>query len=336
MSKKTLVITSIANDKHPVLALFARECVQRNVPFILIGDTNSPKEFELAGCSFWSIEKQQQLSFKLAALAPIKHYSRKNMGYLLAIKDGADEIIETDDDNIPKSTFWVSKNRSAKGHSFKNSGWVNVYAYFTKTIIWPRGFPIENVKDKPLVLSSLGLEVLECPIQQGLADENPDVDALYRLTHPLPVNFELKNRLILSANAWSPFNSQNTHWFKEAFPLMYLPSYCSFRMTDIWRSYVAQRIAWECGWSILFHEPTVWQERNEHNLMKDFEDEIPGYINNSKICKELGELKLKVGKENIFENLVSCYQCLVEIEVIGSAELVLLDAWIKDLSSLSK
>ena len=70
--------------------------------------------------------------------------------------------------------------------------------------------------------------------------------------------------------------------------------------------------------------------------MKDFEDEIPGYINNSKICKELGELKLKVGKENIFENLVSCYQCLVEIEVIGSAELVLLDAWIKDLSSLSK
>ena len=334
MSKKTLVITSIANDKHPILALFAKECAERNIPFIVVGDTKSPQEFELDGCDFWSLEKQQKLSFELAVLAPVNHYSRKNIGYLLAIKDGTDEIIETDDDNIAMPTFWLSKNRLTKGHGFKNKGWVNVYAYFTKTKIWPRGFPLENVNSTPLALSSLEVEMLACPIQQGLADGNPDVDAFYRLTHSLPVNFELKNRLILGKDSWSPFNSQNTHWFKEAFPLLYLPSYCSFRMTDIWRSYVAQRISWECGWSILFHEPTVWQERNEHNLMKDFEDEIPGYINNSRICKELGALKLKVGKENIFENLIACYQRLVDIEVIGKEEMVLLHAWIKDLSAL--
>ena len=46
-------------------------------------------------------------------------------------------------------------------------------------------------------------------------------------------------------------------------------------MTDIWRSFVAQRIAWANGWAILFHEPTVWQDRNEHNLMRDFRDESP-------------------------------------------------------------
>ena len=82
---------------------------------------------------------------------------------------------------------------------------------------------------------------------------------------------------------------------------MYLPSYCSFRMTDIWRSYVAQRIAWECGWSVLYHEPTVWQERNEHNLMKDFEDEIPGYTNNLNICKTLQALHLKPGDRISYE-----------------------------------
>ena len=142
--------------------------------------------------------------------------------------------------------------------------------------------------------------------------------------------------MALGKNAWSPFNSQNTYWFKEAFPLMYLPSFCSFRMTDIWRSYVAQRISWECGWSILYHEPTVWQERNAHNLMKDFEDEIPGYSNNFNICKELQALALKPGQENICENLITCYQKLIDINVIGKEEMGLLKVWISDIGKLVK
>src|SRR5205807_7157091 len=131
------------------------------------------------------------------------------------------------------------------------------------------------------------LKLLNCPIQQGLSDENPDVDAIYRMANPLPVLFDKANSVSLGKNSWCPFNSQNTTWFKEAFPLLYLPSYCSFRMTDIWRSFVAQRIAWTCGWSILFHQSTVRQDRNDHNLMTDFKDEISGYSNNALICKSL-------------------------------------------------
>ncbi|MCX6180924.1 MAG: STELLO glycosyltransferase family protein [Bacteroidetes bacterium] len=333
-TKKTLIITSIANDKHPVLTMFAKECASRNVPFVVIGDTKSPATFELEGCDFWSVEKQLILPYELAKITPTRHYSRKNLGYLIAIEKGAEEIVETDDDNIPRAEFWNEKNREAKGNHFEDKGWVNVYKYFTKEKIWPRGFPLEDLHKEQPDLASCSVKTTSCPIQQGLADENPDVDAVYRLTYPLPLNFEIKNRLLLGKNSWSPFNSQNTHWFKEAFPLLYLPSYCSFRMTDIWRSYVAQRIAWECGWSVLYHEPTVWQERNEHNLMKDFEDEIPGYNNNSRICKELGDLKLKAGKENICDNLLSCYQRLVDIEVIGKDEMTLLKAWINDISKL--
>jgi hypothetical protein len=334
--KKTLVITSIANDKHPILSTFAVECKKNNVDFIVIGDTKSPAEFTLEGCDFWSVNRQITLPFKLAQITPTRHYSRKNLGYLLAIKNGATQLVETDDDNIPRKEFWNEKQREVSSHVFENAGWVNVYHYFTKNFIWPRGFPLEELQNKQLDLSNLNQEVIICPIQQGLADENPDVDAVYRLTYPLPLNFELKNRLALGKNAWSPFNSQNTHWFKEAFALMYLPSYCSFRMTDIWRSYVAQRIAWECGWSILYHEPTVWQERNAHNLMKDFEDEIPGYSNNFNICKELQQLQLKPGITAIYENLVTCYQKLVDINVIGKEELVLFNAWIEDLKNITR
>lgn len=331
---KSLIITSIANDQHPILKQFATECKTQNVSFIVIGDTKSPADFKLEGCDYWSVDRQLTLPFDLAKITPTKHYSRKNLGYLLAIKNGSTELVETDDDNIPRAEFWTAKNREVKGHVFENAGWVNVYHYFTKNMIWPRGFPLEELQKKQIELSSLKNEPINCPIQQGLADENPDVDAVYRLTYPLPLNFEIKAKLALGRNAWSPFNSQNTYWFKEAFPLMYLPSFCSFRMTDIWRSYVAQRIAWECGWSILYHEPTVWQERNEHNLMKDFEDEIPGYSNNFNICKELQSLTLKSGKENICENLITCYQKLIDINVIGKEEMGLLKAWVSDISKL--
>ena len=115
---------------------------------------------------------------------------------------------------------------------------------------------------------------------------------------------------------------------------MYLPAYCSFRMTDIWRSFVAQRIAWEMKWSILFCKSTMWQERNEHNLMQDFLDEVPGYVNNDTIVKKLEELNLKNGASSIDNNLRICYKVFYEMGLIDSKEFSLLDAWIEDISKI--
>ena len=171
---------------------------------------------------------------------------------------------------------------------------------------------------------------VDCPIQQGLADQDPDVDAIYRLILPLPQSFRTDRRIALGRGAWCPFNSQNTTWWSDAFPLLYLPSYCSIRITDIWRSFVAQRVAWENGWHILIHEPTVWQERNEHNLMRDFEDEIPGYLNNDLIRRHLEATSLNGGVEHVARDLRRCYQALVKIDMVGSKELRLLDVWIAD------
>ncbi len=120
----------------------------------------------------------------------------------------------------------------------------------------------------------------------------------------------------LGKGAWCPFNSQNTAFWRDAFPLLYLPAYCSFRMTDIWRSFVAQRIAWENGWSILFHEPTVYQFRNDHSLMRDFADEVPGYLHNRKIGDTLAALSLRPGVEQLGANLLACYEELVRVGVM--------------------
>jgi len=330
MKNTCLVITSIANDAHPVLKQYAVDTQKNGVSFIVIGDTKSPAQFDLEGCDFYSIERQQTLGFSLANNLPTKHYARKNIGYLAAIKTGAEVIIETDDDNIPLDNFWAPRAIRQQARAIAIDDWVNVYKYFSTLHIWPRGFHLEKILD-PLPVPQPLAEVYS-PIQQGLADDNPDVDAIFRLTLPLPIKFDRHENIALGVNAVCPFNSQNTTWFKEAFPLLYLPSYCSFRMTDIWRSFIAQRIGWTCGWSLMFHHSTVRQERNDHSLMKDFEDEVSGYVNNAQIVAVLRTLVLKEGAQHMSENLIRCYQALVDMAVIGKQEMPLVHAWVNDLS----
>ena len=138
----------------------------------------------------------------------------------------------------------------------------------------------------------------------------------------------------MTQGCWCPFNSQNTMWWSGAFELLYLPSYCSFRMTDIWRSFIAQRIAHLNGWAVLFEEPTMKQQRNVHNLMKDFEQELPGYLHNSEICDALESLALEPGKERISDNLRACYERLTNMSLVGADELHLLEAWLEDIRNV--
>lgn len=337
MSQKkiSLVITTIASSKHPILKKFAKIALKENINFVIIGDKKSPSKFSLKGANYFSLQKQKSLKFKLSKILPINHYSRKNLGYLIAMLKNPEIIVETDDDNIPLKKFF-SKNSLKKQKTFvsKNAGWVNVYRFFTKQYIWPRGFALEELQS-PLTKKFKLLKVAS-PIQQGLADKNPDVDAIYRLTCKLPITFNSSKNISLGSGSICPFNSQNTKWLREAYPLMYLPSYCSFRMTDIWRSFIAQRVAWTCGWSVLFHSSTVVQERNEHNLMKDFIDEISGYENNFMIMKNLIKLKLKPGTKNIKNNMILCYKEFINMKLIDKKEMKLLNAWFLDLEQILK
>ncbi len=328
--KRALVITSISAPNQ-ALEKFAAGCMEKNIHFIVIGDSKSPADFRLDGCDFYSLQRQRSLPFKLAALLPEKKYSRKNIGYLIAASLQNNVILESDDDNYPLTSFWKKSEINCSAYHIENSGWLNVYAYFIQEKVWPRAFPLEHVNDEVPPMSAFSYKEIVCPVQQGLADENPDVDAVFRLVKMLPVHFKRAPAIALGRKTCCPFNSQNTRWFMPAFPLMYLPTHCSFRMTDIWRSFVAQRIFWENNWSVLFHKPTVYQKRNEHNILNDFLEEIPGYLNNNAILSTLDALQLKAGEKNINENLKRCYEALIKMKLVGEEEMQLLDAWCSDL-----
>lgn len=339
--RPSLVVTSIAAP-NAVLASLARGAAAHGWDFFVIGDTKSPEHFALDGCEFLSVANQRELPLRFARECPTRHYCRKNIGYLLAASRGATQIIETDDDNFPRDEFFALRTREVGATPLARAGWVNVYAYFAEPSatpagfapIWPRGLPLDMVR-RPVPPLPAQTARLTAPIQQGLADENPDVDAVYRLTMPLPVSFVRRaHPIALGDGAWCPFNSQNTTFFPEAYALAYLPATCSFRMTDIWRSFVAQRIAWANGWHVLFHNATVWQERNEHSLMRDFADEVSGYLHNAAIAETLASLTLSPGTEQIPTNLRICYDALAAKGWVQATELALLDAYLEDLAQV--
>ena len=333
MKNTAIVVTTINAPTQAVIDL-RDGCVQTGAKFWIIGDSKSPKDFSLPGVEYLDVDSQVATGFEYARIVPTRHYARKNVGYLCAMRDGAEVIVETDDDNLPLLGFWEGRSPAVSARVVTAPGWHNVYRHFSDTNIWPRGLPLNTVQNSVTPYDQLDVAERHCPIHQGLANENPDVDAIYRLTLPLPVNFTPGRSVILEKGVWCPFNSQNTTWWEEAFPLLYLPFHCSFRMTDIWRSFVAQRICWENGWNVQFHSATMWQDRNEHDLMRDFEEEVVGYLNNAKIAQSLGALDLAPGAQAIGANLRKCYEVLIDIGVVGLDERPLLEAWLSDVAGL--
>jgi len=334
--KVYLVVTSIAGP-NDTLRRLAGGCREHGWKFLLIGDQASPADFHLEGCDFYGLDRQSQLNLEYAKKCPTRHYARKNIGYLMAIAGGASVIVETDDDNIPLDDFWQKRRLEQEAAICDSAGWVNIYRYFSDRNIWPRGYPLDELARDAPAYELMETQKVDCPIQQNLADDNPDVDAVYRLVMPhlghlrLPIRFRADRQIAIGRGSFCPFNSQNTTWWPQAYELMYLPAYCSFRMTDIWRSFVAQRIAQENGWPVLFAGPTMRQERNVHNLMRDFEDEVPGYLNNKKIVDELAGLNLAAGTVRVAENMRICYERLVSLSLVDRDELSLLDVWLGDI-----
>ena len=297
---------------------------------VVVGDKKTPNNWSYPGVKFISTDEQLEIFPGFADATPFNSYSRKNIGYAYAIRNGASVIAETDDDNYPYSNYLESVSQDIKGYSIQEQGkWINIYRIFTQQAIWPRGFPLDLIEK-----SFKGYELEVTPslsraiVQQYLENGDTDVDAVYRLTVNKDVEFSADLNIFLNKSQWCPFNSQNTVWFKDSFPLMYLPSFVSFRMTDIWRSFVVQACLHAMDERIVFCSPTVYQERNEHNLMADFSQEIPGYQHNKELVEILAQLELQRGKHHINNNVFLCYKALHDMMgVITLEELDLLGLW---------
>jgi hypothetical protein len=323
---KSIVITSIFSPTEAV-KIFSQI---KGYNLIVIGDEKSPENWHCENTTYLSINEQLKLDFKILKILPYNHYSRKMIGYLLAIQRQADYIIDTDDDNIPKENWDFPQFNKAFDCIGEGLGFINIYQLFTKQKIWPRGLPLNLINANNNFSESISSKDCNVGIWQGLADEDPDVDAIYRLTNDTPCYFDKREPVVLSKGTVSPFNTQNTIIRRELFPLLYLPTYVTFRFTDILRGLVAQPIMWLYGYQLGFIDATVIQKRNPHDYMKDFISEIPMYQH----CEGIIELvSNSISKSDSIEtNLYNAYKSLVNENIVCEKEMITLEAWLQDLA----
>ena len=205
---------------------------------------------------------------------------------------------------------------------------MNIYKLFTTELIWPRGYPlsfinqIENYEFKK--------KDFEVGIWQGLADGDPDVDAIHRFIFS---NKDIKfssGAYVLDKYLYCPFNSQNTFWYEpRSHSYIFLALFHSD--SQISQKLVTQKLLWNFDLHLGFHEPTVYQDRNQHDLRKDFRDEITMYTQTENLVSTLDALDIsglsKLGALKIY----------VELEKVGITkreETECVNSWISDLSLL--
>lgn len=249
-----------------------------------------------------------------AGAMPWRHFGRKNLGYLLAIERRACAVWDFDDDNVVLVPDLVAAARAALTPLMQPTGEfstqsepvlmgvrprgelppafpfrvTNPYLALSPTrFLWPRGYPVQlshdghtgASPDTPELVRMAATAGEDVAVIQAAADGNPDVDALFRLTmEPGPTRFVGGLPVVLLApGAVSPYNAQATLQRPRGYWAQYLPITVHGRVSDIWRSYIAQTVFSLCGLHVGFTTAWVRHDRSDHNLLGDLKAEAPLY-----------------------------------------------------------
>ena len=332
MKNKIIVAVTTIASPNKVINMIA---TMSDRHLVVSGDKKTPDPWVCENVDYISFAEQNKNWRRLAKEVPINSYPRKMFAYLKAIQQGAEIIIDTDDDNIPTSNWLFPDFFGDYEVMDREPGFINIYQLFTDKKIWPRGLPLQLINtDFELREKVFPKKSIKIGVWQALADGDPDVDAFYRLTDGSMCTFDKREPIVLNKKVISPFNSQNTATSKELFSLLYLPISVTFRFTDILRGLVAQPIMWLYDLHLGFQEATVLQERNAHNLYDDLADEVFMYRHASRIVEWV--TPHITADNSVEDNLYQAYRALHRKKVVESEELQAVEAWLTEIQAITK
>jgi hypothetical protein len=281
---KYIVTTTI----YPPSVALKKFAEMKDWKLLVVGDLKTPhEEYEnMNNIIYLSPETQENLYKDLSDLIGWNCIQRRNIGFIHAYKLGATLVASVDDDNIPLDNWGqdikVDIPVNCTIHSPLECDVFDPISVTEYSKLWHRGFPIQNLSQRA---SRAHEGVITPSFQANFWNGDPDVDAICRMEHRPLCEFSATS-FPFSSNKPSPFNSQNTIISRTA-----LRDYFCFpfagRMDDIWGSYYAL----SQGHSVIYDVATVFQERNNHDLTKDFTEEIIGYKNTVDLLKDPSNIK---------------------------------------------
>ncbi len=223
---------------------------------------------------------------------PYNTDNRRNVGFLMALEQGCEVLISIDDDNfcLPGDDFVGGHHvvgSSATDPVLQTSdGWFNICTQLTGPegpAIFPRGFPYAAQRATREV--STAPRPITLAMNAGLWLDEPDVDAVYRLSRRPKIREFTGRNLVLGPEVWSPINTQNTALTREA-ALTYYYVRMGFRLQgltidrfgDILSGYLTQKVVKHLGQGIRVGTPILDHRRTPHNLFKDLYHELAGMV----------------------------------------------------------
>ena len=324
--KKCIIITTI----NPPTETILKHIQSKDYDVIIVGDNKTPDIYYNLECIYLDMKTQHSLFPDLHQILPQNHYGRKNIGYLFAIKRNYEIIYETDDDNIPLSNFDNILTNDIKAQTIKEkeTPWLNIFNFFkdNNNNVWPRGYPISLIGNS----SSFEFENKEIKpsIICGMVKNDPDVDALFRLTQPQEYKWKTDKNIFISNENICVFNTQNTFWInKNLFISMLIPSSVSFRYCDILRGIICNIILNRTNNHLLYTTPNVIQKRNEHDLVEDLKSELSMYKHNENILNIIN--KGVNNTDSVKDMLSKIYNNLYTNKIIKKSDIDTLNIWLK-------
>lgn len=281
--KKCIVTTTISSP-----TLSTKEWAKRkDYDLIIVGDLKTPhdeyRELEVQNSNFKYLSPDDQilLSKNLSDAIGWNKIQRRNMGFLYAYANKYDIIGTFDDDNLILDSWSgdTSVGKEIEVDVYENIDH-NAFDPFSvlKLPFHHRGYPLEYCKNKNNIqkTDTKKIKVLvEAPIPYG----DSDVDAITRIMIDNNIGPYIGNHY--SSNQIMPFNSQCTFIHRDILKYYFMLTDVG-RHDDILGSYLLQKRMKENGYMhsfIVFSASIAIQNRNEHNLFKDLQQEVFGYCN---------------------------------------------------------
>ena len=278
--KKVIVTTTINPPTEAVLKFDAMP----DWDIVVIGDLKTPDGYRLENGVYVSPQEQEKYDKGLSDAIEWRCIQRRNFGLLWAHDMGADLIAVIDDDNIPYDGWGedLMLGQATEVNYYETDAPAfDPVGATNHANIWHRGFPLQLVPTRDY--SNVSKKTVTPDVQADFWDGDPDIDAVCRMTIKPECNFD-KSCFPLASNKLSPFNSQNTFISGSLLKDYFLFPHVG-RMDDIWASYYVEAK----GAQVVYGEASVYQERNEHDLVVDMKKEYAGYENNLQLVQDLAD-----------------------------------------------
>ena len=284
--------------------------------------TNVPNEYFGPGeRKQWFEDNFGSAYKKYMSLIPERCHAETSFGFLLAYTEGANIVIEVDDDVYKIDNFVEEHTENLTredGMTVHAKGkWYNTLENLMLTVdfgIYPRGHPYDlGTRQEHYFWTEGGGE---CVLNMGLWLGHPDLGALTLAYHGgldgrcvIKSKACRRDKVVVGEDTYFAVCSMNTSFktrIMPAFYQLYMNTLGIDRFDDIWSGLFLKKIVDHLGEKMCLGKPLCVHTKRGRDVFKDLRKELEGVVINEKLWRIIDEAELSS------KSYADCYLELAE------------------------